>query len=221
MRKDSIVKDFKPISVSGVHNMYNKSNFLCTNLMDIEDTININNFETNILNSELYSYNFQKHNSLNVYLDESQTKIESDSNTKWILKFDSKQLLREYLYNEIFTYNPFSEFKNIPEEQIPVGKTVNDLCKEYIEYNLLSKYKVKEFIVYVKYNSLKNDKIPGTDINILYKTPIFSKLAINPIKETISSKQYTDGIIEYTYKQSKSSQFFSFIYYYDVIYEKI
>lgn len=243
MRKDSIVKDYKNLSVPGTFVMKEKTNFLCGKMMDIEDTIRISydytfnellNLSTLEANSVLsFSYDGIKQNSiLSLTEDKTQSTSESNSNTKWIFEFDSKMLLREYLYNEIYTLNPQSPFKQITQDLTP-SDNINQLCMEYIDTNVLDRYRLKEFILWTEYYDLKMNTVPGTgtsllnpELKLLYKTPIFNIKAIpetnaDKSKQTISTKEYLDGKYEIYYKQTKSSQFSTFLYYFDVIFEKI
>lgn len=243
MRKDSIVKDYKNLSVPGTFVMKEKTNFLCGKMMDIEDTIRISydytfnellNLSVLEANSVLsFSHDGIKQNSiLSLTEDKTQSTSESNSNTKWIFEFDSKMLLREYLYNEIYTLNPQSPFKQITQDLTP-SDNINQLCMEYIDANILDRYKLKEFILWTEFYDLKMNIVPGTgtsllnhELKLLYKTPIFNIKAIPEInpdktKQTISTKEYLDGKYEIYYKQTKSSQFSTFIYYFDVIFEKI
>lgn len=243
MRKDSIIKDYKNLSVPGTYVMKEKTNFLCGKMMDIEDQVRITydftfnelvNLSTLDANSALsFSYNGIKQNSiLSLTEDKTQNTNISNSNTVWVFEFDSKQLLREYLYNEIYTLNPQSPFKQIDLSLTPLNN-LNQLCIDYIDQNLLDRYRLKEFILWTSYYDLKLNIVPGTgtsllnpELKLLYKTPIYDIHAIpesnaDAQKETISLKPYVDGKYEIYYKQTKSSQFFTFLYYFDVVYEKI
>lgn len=258
MKKNSIVRDYTNIPVSGVYNMQEKANMLCSKMMDIEDEVRISyNFtpsDLSLLSSpttrpfadSLYntSNSFAKFKAVkSLYLDKSQTELDSNALSKWIFEFDSKYLLREYLYNEIYTLNPQSPFRQIPVKDVP-GDKLGKLCYDYIDKNILDRYRLKDFILWTAYHELKNNTVPGTgsdpilnpQIKLLYKTPVYSFNAIPNIgtgtsystqpdidkqKETISMKQYNDGLYEINYKQTKSSQYYTFLWYYDAIFERI
>lgn len=263
MKKDSIVNDYINVPVSGVYNMKEKSNMLCSKMMDIEDVVRISyNFTpgdimdingiTTLTPDKIIhtnslvdiSHTFAKEKAItSLILDKSQTKLDSDTLTKWVFEFDSKFLLREYLYNEIYTLNPQSPFREIPILDIP-GNKINKLCYDYIDKNIMDRYRLKDFILWTVYFELKNNTVPGTGsdpninptINLLYRTPVFSFNAIPNIgsttssttqsvidkqKETIALKQYNDGLYEVSYKQKKSSQYYTYLWYYDAIYERI
>lgn len=239
MRKYSIVDNYKNNPESGILNMKEKRNFLCNVLMDIADEFTITyNYTSNDLSSlpidilSLYDYNTIKKKCIKIEINNTQTQLEQDTSTMWNITFDAKKLLREYLYNEIYMINPNSFFNNIPSNLVPSDK-ISELVYEYIDNNLLDKYQVKEFILWTKYFPLNFNTVPGTGgtstnpiINLLSKTPIFSYHAIplsNPMeqKKIINKKQFDDGHYIINYKQSRTSQFETFIFYYDVIFEKI
>jgi len=238
MRKSSIVQEYKNLPVNGISVMKEKVNFLCSKMMDIEDNISINEpFDKDIINSYdsdykkmLYdtSYDNAKKNSiLSLEFDKSQSKIESDTTTKWIFKFDSKYLLREYLYNEIYTLNPQSPFRLINLDDVP-NKNISKLCYDYIDSNLMDRYKLKQFDLYVENFRLSANTILSVDpiyipsVTLLSKTPVFSLLAVSNInKKSISTKQYSDGMYEISYKQDFSSQYDTFVYYFNVSFERI
>ena len=186
------------------------------------------------------SYNNIKENVITLTIDKSQIELDANNLTKWVFNFDSKKMLREYLYNEIYTLNPESAFKQINTNILENNK-INKLCYDYIDKNILNRYKLKSFILWTTYHELKNNVVPGSGagilnpiIKLLYKTPVFSILgipntgtsntvtsAIDNQKEAISLKEYADGMYDIYYKQTRSSQFYTFLWYYDVIFEKI
>ncbi len=242
MRKDTIVRDYLQSNVNGVVNMHEKTNLLCGKMMDIEDEIRISyNYTSEDLaninttsSSHNVSYNFIKQKAIKkLYPDSSQSPLDNVNLTKWIFELDSKYLLREYLYNEIYTNNPHSPFRQIRTTDVPGGK-INTLCYDYIDKNILSRYQLKEIVLWVSYFELKLGSVPGSgsnilnpEIKLLYQTPVYSFNAIpmvsNPDsqKETVSIKPYNDGLVEINYKQKKSSQYYTFIWYYDAVYQKI
>jgi hypothetical protein len=241
MRKYPITRDFKHIDKPGVLIMNEHTNINMGKMMDIDDEIRMSYSLTkdNILLpliklNEIHNTSYdkiKKDSILEFKVADVQTESEKDTVTKWIIKINYKHILREFLYHEIHTYNPYSVFKKmvniLPENRI------NDYCYAYIDFNILDRYKVKEIILWTEYHELKRDTVPGTGTNtynpllkLLRKTPIFTYHAIpSPVldskKETISTKSYNDGTIDILYQQTKSSQYYTFLYYYDIIFERI
>lgn len=223
MKKSSLVKEFKNINKAGLINMNQKNNFLCSNLMDIEDILIVSS------NKISDTYHDFKQNAITIKIDTQQTKDELENLTKQILSLDSKKLLLDYLYNEIYTENPNSIFKQI-DSSLTLNKKSNLACIDYINYNIISKYKIKDILLYTVFYELKNNTVAGSGsstenplIELYSKTPVYSHTAkiISPNKKNISFKQYNDGLYEISYKQEKISKDQTFTYYYDVIYERI
>jgi len=241
MRKYPIVKDFVNIDKPGILVMKEYTNINFGKMMDIDDEIRV----SSSLNSSLlalppaeladinmFSYDKYKKDAIMIF---EPSKVQSDDEkntiTKWYIKLNYKEILRKYLYNEIYTYNPHTEFKKmfgILDENL-----VGQYCLSYIDQNIISRYKIKEIIFWTEYHELKRNIVPGTgtilpynpEIKLLYQTPVFSFHAIpNPIsddkKEYISMKEYTDGTVDIVYKQTKSSKYYTFLYYYDIIFER-
>ena len=232
MRKDSIVRDFKNIPVGGVINMQETTNFLMSKIMDIEDTIRVSSSAT----TDIYDP-IKFASILSITPDPKQNSTDANQLTQWLIEFDGKNLLREYLYNEIYTDNPFSVFKQLDSSLINGNKN-NLACYDYIDKNLIDRYNLTDFIFWTQFYSLKNLTIPGSGsspedplVNILYKTPVYNYRArdTDAKKQTVNIKEYADGTSEIAYKQNvtgtnqtiASSQYSTFIYYFDVIYTRI
>lgn len=220
MRKDAIVKEYKQIPKNGIHIMDEKSNFLISKMMDIEDIIYIQDKDYSFLPDSLielksnYSYDLIKKQSLSIELDKAQSIDNENTLTNWIFKLNSKQLLVDYLYAEILTYNPHSPFREFSLDIIS-NTELKEYCLNYIYANVLSRYKLKEFILYVKYSPISTGVVK-------YKLPEFNKLAKSTDnKQKISIKEYNNGVYEVNYKQLQSSQNYGYIYYVDFIFEKI
>jgi hypothetical protein len=228
MRKNSIVRSYRDQPVAGVINMNEKNNFLCGKMMDIEDVIRVRSRTTSD------TFDVVKMNAITgIRPDESQSKSEQDRLTLWVMDFDARFLLTEYLYNEVYTQNPFSVFRQM-DHNLTESKKNGDACLDYIRKNILDRYRLKEFILWTKFFELRFAQVPGTGssasnpaIKLLRMSPVYNFNAVptpsNPDehKETISTKEYLDGTYEIRFKQRMSSQTHTFIYYYDVVFERV
>lgn len=225
MRKRGIVKDFKNQPIPGTLNQIEKTNFLTGKCMDIEDVIRVRTIDT--WNNNIDRYSQLKENKINqFFIAKDQTAADKESLTKWVINIDTKSLLREYLYNEIYTENTHSVF-NLLTNDIVDNNNKSLACYSYIDNNLLSRYGIKEVIFWTKYYELNLSVTPDTNkIPLLKQNPVFSFYA-KPLnnadaqKSIISTKTYNDGLVELSYKQSKSSQQYTFLYYYDIIFYKL
>ncbi len=238
MRKLGTIRDFKNTPLPGTLNMLEKTNFLCGKGMDIQDEIrvrSINMWKNDALSADFNYDQFEglkKDSIMSTLIAKDQTQAEKDTLTKWVFEINLKKILREYLYSQIFTDNVFSDFHNISPENV-INNNQSLACYDYIDKNILSRYKLKEFVLWTHYYELKQSKVDYalSDSSIvsyplLKQTPIYSFFAKpkndpDKSKSIVSTKEYTEGILDVTYKQEKSSQYFTFLYYYDIIFYKI
>lgn len=259
MKKYPYVKEYTNEPVSGINMMKEQCSFMVSKMMDIEDIINIsftntvddllyyNNIDSVIspnekilhekifLLREKYSYDSIKQKHIDLFEDTTQNINDVNFLTNWLFTIDTKNLLRDYLYHELIVYNKNIAFTKISELYPNVD--VNNLVKEYIDENIMSKYRFKNFHLFVEYKDLKDDVVKSltnnmldNDIKLYEKKPTFDIKAllnnngkqkkINEI-EVISIKPYSDGIFHITYKQQCSSKLKTFIYYFNVLFEKI
>lgn len=248
MKKFPYVKEYSNEPVSGLKVMKEQSSFLMSKMMDIEDIINItftnsiddlNDYNNNTNNQtflkklfdlkEQYSYDLIKQQC--VTLTEDNTKLTEDNNflTNWIFTLDSNKLLKDYLYHELIVYNKNKSFNDI--QKIYPNEDITQLVKNYIDDNIISKYRFKSFKLYTKYYDLKDNivnsltnNVLDKDVKLYQKKPVFDIKAIPLNKnqiEVISIKPYVDGIFNITYKQQTSSKLKTFLYYFTVLFEKI
>lgn len=221
MRKYPIVRDFKINPLNGTSNMHEKTNFLCGKGMDIQDEIRLSSISAV---TQLDKYDDIKRLGIKkTEISQDQTQQEKDNLTKWKITLDGNFLLTEYLYHEIYTDNYFSVFKEITNK-FAKGNKSNTACYDYIKLNLLDRYKLKEVILWATYFDLNLGFTPGANpIQLLKQTPVYdfqARPSITPDKDkqTTATKTYTDGTIEVNYKQTKSSQLFTFLYYFDIVF---
>lgn len=221
MIKNSITQNYNNNPVEGTVNAKELTNFLCGKCMILEDTISISSVDSSSVNDGI------KYNAIKLNIDPSQNITEKNLLTNWIIDLDSNYLLTEYLYNEIFTQNPHSDFHAFDLH------TVSRQCKNYIKFNLLDKYKLKEILFWSDYFSLNLNTVPGSGssavnplINLRQFSPVYSYLAkpntnATLLKDNIAIDSYLNGNYKLKYKQKQSSQDYTFIYYFDAIYERI
>lgn len=238
MRKLGIIHDFKNTPIPGTLNMIEKTNFLCGKGMDIQDEIrvrSINMWKNDAMSADFNYDQFEglkKDSILSAFIAKDQTQTEKDTLTKWVFEIDMKKILREYLYSQIYTDNSFSDFHFIPSGNV-INNNPSLACYNYIDNNILSRYKLKEFVLWTQYYELKQNKVDYAISNplsvvsypLLKQTPIYSFFAKpksdpDKNKAVVSTKEFNEGILDVTYKQEKSSQYFTFLYYYDIIFFK-
>lgn len=250
MKKFPYVKEYTTLPVSGLEVMKEQCSFMGSKMMDIEDNINIgfniipedlytyNNIndpiekiaQEKILNiKKQYSYDILKQKYVTIEEDKTQNQSDRNFLTHWLFTINTEDLLRDYLYHELIVYNKNTAFTTI-SNNFPTYD-ITELVKKYIDENLIKKYRFKSFDLYTSFKPLKDNIYPSitngvldNDIKLMQKTPVFDIKAI-PLnknkKDVISIKPYMNGIFHISYKQQVSSLLETFIYYFNVQFEKI
>ena len=109
MRRSYISPEYQTKSVYGTLNMLEESTFFGAKMLEIEDSININNLDIiyyqtlnneqldisieSSLKSYVYSSSLDKQNNHTLVIDPSQPKYQLDNNTKWLLTIDLKSII--------------------------------------------------------------------------------------------------------------------------------
>jgi hypothetical protein len=184
MRRTYISPEFTYDSVNGTFNMIEQSSFFGSKMMDIEDYISISNQsiiyyqtaekEQLDLSSERSSpsliYDSSDNKLLNhtIVIDDSQPQYQKEKNTKWIININIHDILREYLFAILKQYRTFEGVKNV----MTIGNDINTSIYNYIEYNIIPKYKFTSIDMYISYNDIHNQ-------NILRYKNNFNKLVIS------------------------------------------
>jgi len=229
MRKRPIIEDFKYAPTYGTFNMMEKTNFITGKGMDIEDAIRIRSLDVWNLNND--SLTGMKESSIvSMAIAQNQTQADIDTLTQWTLTIDSNDLLREYLYEQIYTQNVNSAFSALTPNYA-IDKRPSNSVYAYIDDNLVPRYTVNTFVMWAQYYLLSESQTPGVNpIPLLKQSPVFSFTAkpdgatdaiIDAKSETTAIKSYTDGTLEVSYKQTKSGQYYIFLYYYDIIFNRL
>lgn len=246
--KDNIqLKKFQTEYVNGTLNIKNQKTFLGSVLMEIEDSITIDNssiqyyqykitddnenlsmgkgyqsFDKNIDTEfnllELYKLKNNNH----VIELVNQTESDMNYNTKWKISINTKNILLEYIFAKIKEQRIFKCMKN----DNFINKNINKSIYNYIIYNILERYEVDRIDVYIKYYDInKSDRFNQQTLkryNPVYDLGIYDEqyLAKNINIERMSTTD-TLSDIYINYSQTKPSTDYVFYYYFNIIYKKI
>lgn len=229
MKRNYLSSDFIYESVNGTFNMLEKRSFLASKMIDIEDELNISNSdiiyyqsatkEQINLTAELslapitYAPSESKQKWSSILIDDKQSDYEKDNLTKWSLNINVYEILVENIFANIKKERTF--------EGVLSNRTkFNDIdlaIVDYIKQNLISRYKVENIILYVKYKSIQesgNRKFMNNwNRSIIDKSNILSKI------ETQYDFNKSNCIVKF--KQENISNSYSFDYYFDLIFKKI
>ena len=162
MRRTYISPEFDYVPVHGTLNMKEQNSFFGSKMLEISDRIEIKN-ESIIYyqqpNGEqkdpsveftlpqiVYDTVLDKQNNHKLFLDESQTEIQRNNNARWILDINLKVVLRNYIFASLKKFRTFEGVEN----GIVLNKNVDSAIYNYIDNNILDRYKFSKIEFYYK-----------------------------------------------------------------------
>lgn len=229
MRRTYISPEYQNRSVYGTLNMLEESTFFGAKMLEVEDSIYLDDQDIiyyqklngeqldfsveSSLPSFVYSASNNKLNNHTLLIDETQPKYQLDNNTRWILTIDLKTIITEYLYASLKKYRTFEGVKN----EMTMFNDINVGAKNYIQYNVLNRYKFKNIDLYIRYQDLRNQNL------LRYKNK-WNNTIINPtykLNQFQSQTEFDQSSIKITFNQEKPSSLYSMDYYINILFEKI
>ena len=233
MRRTYISPEYQNRSVYGTLNMVEESTFFGAKMLEIEDSIIIENLDViyyqksnneqldesieSSIPSNIYSSSDDKLLNHILILDTTQTQNQLDSNTRWILTIDLKTILTNYLLATFKKYRTFEGVKN----DMTMYNDVNISIKNYILFNVLNRYKYKGIELYVKYQDLRSGQ---SNQNLLrYKNTWSTNIVNSTYKLTKIQAQnaFDDSSVKISFNQEQPSSNYNFEYYFNILFEKI
>jgi hypothetical protein len=229
MRRTYISPEYKKAETYGTFNMVEESNFFGSKMLEVEDSINIESQsiiyyqKTNgeqidlsvesSLDSIVYSSSTDKQKNHTLVLDESQSSYQKDNNTTWILNIELQTILSDFLFATLKRYRTFEGMKTEMTKNYDVDSSI----KEYINQNVLNRYKFKSLDLYIQFKDLRNQ-------NVLRYKNTWNQLAYKP--ENKFSKYQKDltfdgSKLKVIFNQDKSSKDYTFEYYFNILFEKV
>lgn len=229
MRRSYISPEYNNIPIYGTFNMVEESNFFAAKMLEIEDSIYVSNQNIiyyqrltgeqvdlaieSSLPTQVYSAsdNMKSHQKLT--LDEAQLDYQKESNTKWILNIDLKDILSDYLFAIMKRYRTFEGITN------PITKTndVNTAVREYISNNVTNRYKLSRLDLYVSYTDLRSQNV--LRYKNTWKSTIISDA--NLLKKKQMDVAFDESTLKVLFTQEKPSSLYNFDYYFNILFEKI
>jgi hypothetical protein len=229
MRRTYISPEYQNRLVYGTLNMVEESTFFGAKMLEVEDSISIDNQDIiyyqklngeqldfsveSSLTSIVYSSSTSKNDNHTLIIDTTQPKSQLDNNTRWILTIDLKTIIIEYLYATLKKYRTFEGVKN----EMTMFNDVNVGVRNYIQSNVLNRYKFKNVELYIRYQDLRNQSL------LRYKNK-WNNTITNPTYKLIkfqTETEFDQSSIKITFNQEKSSSLFSMDYYFNILFEKI
>lgn len=229
MRRSYISPEFNTYPTYGTYNIDEESNFFGSCLLEIENNIIISNQniiyhqkDTNeqidlsnetSLEPIIYSAEEDMLSNHIISIDKTQSTYQKESNTKWNIQIDLKNILSNYIFSQMKYNRSFEGLTN----NLIVNNDVNSTLSKYISNNIINKYKYYSIEFYIKYNDLSNTHNlkykPNWNLNIVNNDNRMTK-----IESELLMNNYT---LNLTFSQEKSSESYNFDYYFNILFNKI
>jgi hypothetical protein len=229
MRRTYISSEYINTKTYGTFNMTEESNYFGSKMLEIEDTIYIENqniiyyqrtsgeqinlsAETSI-DSPIYSAPVDKQINHSLNIDETQTDYQKENSTKWIIDIKLDDILSNFLFANLKRYRTFEGMK----ASLTRKNDVNTTIREYIDKNVSNRYKLSKIDLYIKYKDLRSQNV------LRFKNTWNSTIGIDSNKfQKIQTETAFDGSsIRLLFNQEQPSTQYSFEYYFNILFEKI
>ena len=221
--------EYSNTQIYGTFNMVEESNFFAAKMLEVEDSIYVSNQNIiyyqkstgeqidlaieSSLPTQVYSAsdNMKSHQKLT--LDDAQLDYQKESNTKWILNIDLRNILSDYLFAVMKRYRTFEGISN------PLTRTndVNTAIREYIANNVTNRYKLSRLDLYVSYTDLRSQNV------LRYKNTWKSTISLdsNLLKKKQMDVAFDESTLKVLFTQEKPSSQYNFDYSFNILFEKI
>lgn len=229
MRRNYISPEFLNNKVQGTLNMAEESNFFGAKMLEVEDSLLIANeniiwhqmlngeqidLETeNTLDPTIFSSSDFKYESQTLTLDPTQTQYTKDNATRWIIDVDLVSILTEYVFAELKRNRTFEGVRS----NMTIYNDINIAIRDYVQLNVLNRYKLSRFDLYVKYVDLRSQNMlrfnNTWDNNVALEEYSTRKF------QTVTD--YNQKYIRVTFSQEKPSTQYKFDYFFNLFFEKI
>ncbi len=229
MRRTYISSEFVNSKINGTFNMVEESNFFGAKMLDVEDSIYIENQNIiyyqqasgeqidlaieSSLPSYVYSSSSDKETNHRLTLDDSQTSFQKNGNTKWIIEIELRTILENYLFA---TLKRFRTFEGIENNQT-ITNDINSSVQKYITSNVTNRYKFKKLDLYIRYKDLRNQNV--LRYKNVWSTSVNSES--NKYNKFQTDLAYDDSKIKIYFNQEKTSAEYTFEYFFNILFEKI
>ena len=221
--------EYNNTQIYGTFNMVEESNFFGAKMLEVEDDIYIS--DQNIiyyqkstgeqidlaiessLPTQVYSASDNMKSHQRLTLDDSQLNYQKETNPKWILNVDLRNILSDYLFAIMKRYRTFEGISN------PLTRTndVNTAIREYISNNVTNRYKISRLDLYVSYTDLRNQNV------LRYKNTWNPSIIsdFNLLKKKQMDLSFDESTLKISFTQENPSSLYNFDYYFNILFEKI
>ena len=243
MRRTYISPEFDYSNVFGTFNMKEESTILGSKMLEIEDTVTIDNQslvyyqasnkeQINLsIESSLppvsYSSSDNKRINHTLGIDNSQSSTQKETTTRYVLTIDLKTILTIFLFSTLKTHRTFEGVKNTMTKNKDVDYAIN----EYIIKNVLDRYKLDKVELFLNYVDIQGESVLRYN-NVWggYTDPETNRTAMSPDiigvekyqqKKIQTQTEFDESRTIVTFNQDEKSNLVCFDYYYKLYYKKI
>ena len=229
MRRSYMSPEYNNIPIYGTFNMFEESNFFAAKMLEVEDSIYISNQNIiyyqkstgeqvdlaieSSLPTQVYSASDNMKSHQRLTLDNTQFDYQKESNTKWILDIDLRNILSDYLFATMKRYRTFEGITN----PLTKNNDINTAIREYISNNVTNRYKLSRLDLYVSYTDLRSQNV--LRYKNTWKSTIISDS--NLLKKKQVDIAFDESTLKILFTQEKPSSLYNFDYYFNILFEKI
>ena len=231
MRRTYISPEFEYSRVYGTFNMKEESSFFGSKMLEIEDILDLNNqsiiYYQNLIKEQIdleietslspvvYSLSDDKKNNHTLVLDDNQSESQRNSQTKYVMTIQLRTILENYLFAILKQYRTFEGVRNV----MCSNNNVNFSIKEYISKNILDRYKFEKVELYLRYVDLRDQNVRRFINNWYSSDDIIVKE--NLLSKIQTETEFDESSVKVLFNQEKSSQQYSFEYYFKLSWVKL
>jgi hypothetical protein len=232
MRRTYISPEFDYERTFGTFNMVEIPSLFASKMLEIEDEIDLHNqylvYYQNPFSEQIdlavesstapkvYSLVDDKKINSSLVIDETQNSFQRNVYTRWILTISLRDILLNYLFAILKESRTFEGVRS----GMTSKKNVDTSIKEYIEKNVLNRYRFDSAKLYIKYNDLRRQ------IALRYKNnwttnvdQIYTEQ--NRLKKIETQTSFDYSSLKINFGQERTSELYNFDYYYTTLWKKI
>lgn len=250
MRKKFLTKEYSLENRPGTLSMLEKKNFFGSKIMEIPDLLTVDEVNivwnesidgTQLINIDdqtkiLDTSNLKKINH-EIIRAPRQSERDIREFTNYDFTINVKQVVNDWIFAQLKKFQTFGSIKNNETST----NNINNAIQEYIDLNIFPRIKFETVNLYVRYfqiGTLDESGLVSLQYDIRYNDNIIVPPAISgestdqlvrrslEYKNSLKVLNYElsldtfEQIATIKYKQTQSSQFYKFNYYFDVVYKK-
>lgn len=229
MRRTYISSEYKNSEIYGTYNTVEESNFFGSKMLEIDDTISIENqniiyyqkyngeqIDISIessLTSIIYSSSSDKLSNHIIEIDNSQTQYQKENNTRWIVNIDLDTILKNYLFAILKKQRTFEKMLTSMTKTNDVNSSIN----AYIENNVVDRFNYSSIDFFISYKDLSTQNMKKYENS--WNPDIIKDY--NKITKIQSYLKFDNSSIKLIFNQDNPSSKYSFEYYFNVLFKKI